>query len=346
MNNKIINVIKCILYLFGALMVALPVQAVSFDCAKARTKVEKLICGDAELSRLDEDLSKTYQQTLERSDDKQKLTDEQRQWLKRRNVCTDAVCVKRAYEGRLKELSSKGSHDPVNNKDDKTANTHPYILVMSKDNELCKSMLNLYNTDMNTHGRIDYDAHEIFSRIGWEDVDILEPDPYATPQRAVFDINNDGKNELVISQTWTMNNALEESLYIFPSDNDVLSKLKPGKGGLAPLFDDKNMLFSYKNILYYLKDLPNVFQKKILSYKLSHLPKYLKKVRIQDLNRDLGKAYVGGTFVLQPFIFHGITYISITDRNPEWIIVGKYKQAEEVQDICYFYDQSHRFIHF
>ena len=32
-------------------------HAASFDCAKAHSKVEKMICVDAELSRLDDDLS-------------------------------------------------------------------------------------------------------------------------------------------------------------------------------------------------------------------------------------------------------------------------------------------------
>lgn len=36
-------------------LVAVPVQAASFDCGKAGTKVEKLVCADAELSKLDED---------------------------------------------------------------------------------------------------------------------------------------------------------------------------------------------------------------------------------------------------------------------------------------------------
>ncbi len=34
-------------------------QAASFDCGKAGTKVEKLICADAELSKLDEKLLET-----------------------------------------------------------------------------------------------------------------------------------------------------------------------------------------------------------------------------------------------------------------------------------------------
>lgn len=46
------------------LLVAAPATAASFDCAKARTKVEKLICKDPQLSRQDEDLAKAYGEAL------------------------------------------------------------------------------------------------------------------------------------------------------------------------------------------------------------------------------------------------------------------------------------------
>jgi uncharacterized protein len=85
-------------------------QAAGFDCAKASTKVEKLICSDAELSKLDEDLSKTYQKSLERSDIKQKAVQSQRQWLKdRRNACQSADCLKREYASRISEIGLMSS---------------------------------------------------------------------------------------------------------------------------------------------------------------------------------------------------------------------------------------------
>lgn len=221
----------------------------------------------------------------------------------------------------------------------------PYLLAMSKDKVLCESMLGLYNKDMDTYGRINYDAHEIFSRIEWENIDTLNEDSFTHVQRAIFDINNDGKNELVIKTSLQEFNSFNETLYIFPADSDALSKLKPGKGGLEALSLTANFLFGDDtNQSYYLKSVPKLLQEKILVYKLKHLPNYLKNVNINDLRRDLGKTTIGPFFVLQPFIWHGITYISMTDRNQEWIVVGKYKQAEEIQDICYIYDHTHKFI--
>lgn len=41
-----------------------PAAAASFDCAKARTKVEKLICADPQLSRQDSELAAAYAEAL------------------------------------------------------------------------------------------------------------------------------------------------------------------------------------------------------------------------------------------------------------------------------------------
>ena len=45
---------------FFLLIIAGNADAASFDCGKATSEVEKIICSDDELSRLDESLSKVY----------------------------------------------------------------------------------------------------------------------------------------------------------------------------------------------------------------------------------------------------------------------------------------------
>jgi len=85
-------------------------EAASFDCGKAVSNVEKLICGDGELSKLDEDLNRAYLQSLERPDVKQQAIISQKQWLKfTRNPCLDSVCLKKVYETRIKELGLTSS---------------------------------------------------------------------------------------------------------------------------------------------------------------------------------------------------------------------------------------------
>lgn len=81
--------------------------AASFDCAKAQSRVEKAICADAELSALDEHMGRYYaaaRTTLREAADC--LPADQRQWLRVRNGCADAACLKKTYLERLAELDA------------------------------------------------------------------------------------------------------------------------------------------------------------------------------------------------------------------------------------------------
>ncbi|MDR0234544.1 MAG: hypothetical protein LBI31_07085 [Zoogloeaceae bacterium] len=81
-------------------------QAASFDCAKATAAVEKLICSDAELSKLDEEIQPLYRRAQERTADPAGFKMEEKRWLKRRDACKDAGCVSQAYRARLTALRS------------------------------------------------------------------------------------------------------------------------------------------------------------------------------------------------------------------------------------------------
>jgi uncharacterized protein YecT (DUF1311 family) len=89
---------------FGLLFLITTAQAESYDCSKASTKVEKLICSDYDLSILDDDLSEAYVRALNHPLFKEQTIQGQRQWLEERDACRDAECVEEAYEARLKEL--------------------------------------------------------------------------------------------------------------------------------------------------------------------------------------------------------------------------------------------------
>ncbi len=80
------------------------VNAASFDCQKASTDVEKLICSDTHLSVLDEDLAKAYKNALQRDPDRVKT--QQQRWLKyTRNDCTSLECLKDAYRLQIDRLN-------------------------------------------------------------------------------------------------------------------------------------------------------------------------------------------------------------------------------------------------
>lgn len=85
-------------------------QAASFDCAKACTKVEKMICANADLSKLDEQLAKAYKDGAKRTTEPDRYKREQRSWLKAREACLSdtnnaAACLSEQYTRRVQALS-------------------------------------------------------------------------------------------------------------------------------------------------------------------------------------------------------------------------------------------------
>ena len=82
-----------------------PITA-SFDCAKASSAQEKMICSDRDLARLDMDLSAAYRKARDAAADAKALQSEQLQWLKStRSACSDKACLIEAYKSRLVQLS-------------------------------------------------------------------------------------------------------------------------------------------------------------------------------------------------------------------------------------------------
>jgi len=81
-------------------------QAASFDCIKAATNNEKLICSDAALSRLDEDLSSAYKAALQNHSQSESIMQKQKRWIKERNACLDISCLQTQYKARIAQLSS------------------------------------------------------------------------------------------------------------------------------------------------------------------------------------------------------------------------------------------------
>lgn len=110
-------------------------QAASFDCAKAESKIEKLICSNIELSQLDENLAAAYKQARENYQDKEFLKTEQLAWLKAVRKCDDSVCIKNSYVERIKILSSAESGASESSSVAKVKT--PWKLIASGDQHTC-----------------------------------------------------------------------------------------------------------------------------------------------------------------------------------------------------------------
>lgn len=94
-------------HILGVLLIAFSAgcHAASFDCTKAATSVETMICADAALSQIDDRLSAAYTKALSGAADQAVIRSEQRAWLLNvRNKCSTPACVAQAYSTRLAEI--------------------------------------------------------------------------------------------------------------------------------------------------------------------------------------------------------------------------------------------------
>lgn len=92
-------------------------QAVSFDCQKAKTFIEKAICQNPDLSQLDDELGSLYQIALTDNKTPAVFKKQQLTWLKQRDTCQTVDCVKKSYKQRIATLN-KYNNNPDNFKPD------------------------------------------------------------------------------------------------------------------------------------------------------------------------------------------------------------------------------------
>jgi uncharacterized protein YecT (DUF1311 family) len=78
-------------------------KAASFDCGKATSSTERMICSHRELGIRDEMMARLYA-AAQKQDESGKLKDAQRRWLSKLQACTDADCISHDYDERIEQL--------------------------------------------------------------------------------------------------------------------------------------------------------------------------------------------------------------------------------------------------
>jgi hypothetical protein len=77
----------------------------SFDCARARSTPEKIICADPELARRDRELGRVYAQAKAAAPDRRAFQrDSDAQWRWREQNCRDRECLRQWYDTRREQL--------------------------------------------------------------------------------------------------------------------------------------------------------------------------------------------------------------------------------------------------
>lgn len=79
----------------------------SFDCNKASSTAEKLICSSSQLSMLDVQLNGVFKQAVANAGDPKQVLALQKAWIKNvRGLCNDVECMTKAYQQRLDQLAN------------------------------------------------------------------------------------------------------------------------------------------------------------------------------------------------------------------------------------------------
>jgi len=102
--------VKCEIRVIILFLISTTLTAAGFDCQKASTDVERMICDKPQLSEADKQMADAYQQlrTVLPSSERELLKQEQREWLNNRDFellnCIKPNCEVHFYEVRIKQL--------------------------------------------------------------------------------------------------------------------------------------------------------------------------------------------------------------------------------------------------
>jgi hypothetical protein len=211
-----------------------------------------------------------------------------------------------------------------------------YVLVMSKDDNVCQHMLKLYNDDLKKYGEIKYSQHKEFNTIKWEKRNYLlsmfsgkmkGDQPILISK---FDINNDGKPEIIVKDEHrTLKGIDSDAFYVFREGD-----LNYYQNGV--IINDE---FANKAIGAW----GGVFNKKPFEgnvYSLYGLPAF-ETFTIPE-TKESSKFYysLGGWFYFHPFLFGKKYFISMNDWHPDmvgkWEVILSFTLGNELKDTCYF----------
>ncbi len=209
----------------AVLLLSTNLYAASFDCAKAGTKVEHMICDDLELSKLDEQLAKSYKLVVQDITQAEQIQQSQKLWMKERNGCTDMVCVKDAYRKRIGQLrisDNTPTQDAALEVMETPDKPGYFRLDQSNDDAVCHLLGRIINADIKKYGETRFGKHD--ELVKWREVDEEEIDR-GTERRyggrieqADVDINNDGIVDQVIRSKWAMASVELDALHVRPQN--------------------------------------------------------------------------------------------------------------------------------
>ncbi|MFH0784673.1 MAG: lysozyme inhibitor LprI family protein [Pseudomonadota bacterium] len=167
--------------MIGPLILLLPLVPVlnsygaSFDCEKATTKVEKIICDNAELSKLDEELNRIYKEALKKSFESEELEKRQKSWLEywQTQCGTIEDCVRHQWEQQIARLN-RVINSPFHKLED---TIFKYELKESHDDQVCQHMLDVFNSKFSTPWASESTSCYTGERSPKDGLPVIKPNP-------------------------------------------------------------------------------------------------------------------------------------------------------------------------
>lgn len=89
------------------LLMTVSLLGASFDCSKAKSDVEKMICVDVALIKADDTLNHLFKMLKTSDRLSADVIQRHKEWLNNRNLCKDLNCLYGSYNRQLEYLESK-----------------------------------------------------------------------------------------------------------------------------------------------------------------------------------------------------------------------------------------------
>ena len=178
-------------------------------------------------------------------------------------------------------------------------------LVAYSDKPLCERVAKLFGEGLNA-------ALDLSRTVEWTAVELKGEGPKirrcSSFDKANMDLNNDGRDDLVVKTTFCMKGAPSESFYVFPANSTVLNQL--AWQDMSPLLATQDK-----------------FERTGGTYPLTSL----------SMDKASSSPALSTVFTIQPFRLDGVAYIGLTDARREWMVIAKYRGGERFEDLCYLH---------
>ncbi len=181
----------------------------------------------------------------------------------------------------------------------------PVELAAYSDRLLCEKMAKLFGERLNA-------VPDRLKTVPWTAVELKGEGPKirrcSSLDKTSVDLNNDGRDDLVVKTTFCMKGTPSDSLYVFPANSPVLDQL--AWQDMSPLLATHDK-----------------FEHTGGSYPLTSLP----------MDKVSPAPALSTVFTIQPFRLDGVVYLGLTDARREWMVIAKYQGGERFEDLCYLH---------